>query len=345
MRKEPLIIHIAWPLKDDAMELIAKSDPRVRVAKATYVEPESRRDLRRKGHLDELAKESFPISKEYLDLARTAEVMYGFDYPTDLPKLAPKLKWVQLIGAGADHLKRYSGLFQSNVTVTALGGFSSRNVAEYAMSAILGHVKASKGYVLAQPKKQWNRLSTDTVYGKTVGIIGLGRIGGFVAQFSKAFDMRVLACRRSAEKQPPGNVDAVYAPERLLEMLPLCDFVIVATALTPETHGLIGEPQLRAMKKTALIVNIARGEVVREQALIKALSEGWIAAAHLDVFEHEPLPPEDPLWDMPNVIVTPHSSVMMHAFAEKGVRFFIEQIQRYLAGEPLLYVVDKQKGY
>ncbi len=345
MRTEPLHILLTWPMPDDAMRLIAQADSRVRVAKAAYVEPEARRDLRRKRQVAELAQQPFPIPQDFLEQARTAEVMYGLDFPTDLPKLAPKLKWVQLIGAGADHLPGGSGILESGIVVTSMGGFSSRNIAEYVLNAMLSHVKLSKAFVLAQPKKEWKRLGGDTLHGKTVGIVGLGRIGGFVAQFAKAFDMRVLACRRSPDAKAPQHADAVFSPERLSQMLPQCDFVVIATALTPETRGLIGEKALRAMKTSALLINVARGEVVDEPALIRALREGWIAAAHLDVFQHEPLPPENPLWDMPNVTITPHSSAVMPGFAQEGVKVFIEQIRRYLAGEPLRYVVDRQKGY
>ncbi len=324
---------------------MAQADPCVRVVRAQYVEPEARRDLRRKGLIGELARHPFAPSNEFIEHARIAEVMYGFDFPTDVPKMAPRLKWVQLIGAGADHLSGGSGLFESDILVTKLGGPSLRNIAEYVMNAMLSHVKLTKTYILAQPKKEWTRLSGDTIGGKTVGIVGLGRIGSFVAQFSKAFDMRVLACRRSFDGAPQPNVDEVFPTDRLLEMLPLCDFVVVATALTPETRGLIGERELRAMKKTALFINIARGEVVDEPVLIRALSEGWIAAAHLDVFQQEPLPPESPLWEMPNVTMTPHSSAAMPGLAIGRLHIFAEQIRRYLAGEPLLYVVDKKKGY
>jgi phosphoglycerate dehydrogenase-like enzyme len=276
---------------------------------------------------------------------QAAEVIYGLDFPTGLPKLAPKLKWVQILGAGTDHLAGGSGLFESDIIITKLGGPSLPNIAEYVMGAMLSHVKLSKAYILAQPKRQWNRLSGDTLAGKTVGIVGLGRIGACVAQFSKAFSMRVLASRRSIGGAPEPHVDVLYPADRLLEMLPQCDFVVVAAALTPETRNLIGERELRAMKKTALLVNVARGEEVDEQALIRALKEQWIAAAHLDVFQQEPLPPSSPLWDMPNVTITPHASAALPGLAMGRMHIFADQIRRYLAGKPLLYVVDKQKGY
>ncbi|MBM4406176.1 MAG: D-2-hydroxyacid dehydrogenase [Chloroflexi bacterium] len=345
MRTDPLRVVCTWPVKDDEMKVIAGADPCVRVTQAPYVEPEARRDLRRKGALDEIAGQPFPPSAEFLEQVKTAEVVYGLDFPTGFPKLAPKLKWVQILGAGTDHLPGGSGLFESSIIVTKLGGPSLPNIAEYVMSAMLDHVKLSKAYILNQPKMQWTRLPTDTLAGKTVGIVGLGRIGGFVARFSKAFSMRVLASRRTMGGAPEPDVDALYPPNRLLEMLPQCDFIVVATALTPETRNLIGERELRAMKRSALLINVARGEVVDEPMLIRALKEGWIAAAHLDVFQQEPLPPSSPLWDMPNVTITPHASAVMPGLTAGRMQIFAEQIRRYLAGEPLMYVVDKKKGY
>ncbi len=345
MRTDLLRIVCTWPLKDDELQIIAQADQRVRVAQAPYVEPEAMRDLRRKGLLDELARQPFAPSSEFLELVRTAEVIYGLDFPTGFPKLAPKLKWVQVMGAGTDHLPGGTGLFESDVIITKLGGPSLPNIAEYVMHAMLSHVKLSKAYLLAQPKRQWTRMVGDSLAGKTVGIVGLGRIGVFVARFAKAFSMRVLASRRTIGGAPQPNVDVLYPSDKLGEMLPQCDFVVVATALTPETRNLIGEPELRAMKKSALLINIARGEVVDEPVLIRALQEGWIAAAHLDVFQQEPLPPSSVLWDMPNVTITPHASAAMPGLAMGRMHIFAEQIRRYLAGEALLYVVDKKKGY
>ena len=167
-------------------------------------------------------------------------------------------------------------------------------------------------------QRTWTRLPMDTLMGKTLGIIGLGRIGSDTALLAKPFGMRILASKRTPSSELPPNVDQLYPADALREMLPQCDFVLI---------------------------NVARGAVVDEEALIRALKEGWIAGAGLDVFEHEPLPPESPLWDMPNVLVTPHASAAVARYAYHAAQFFARNLRRYVAGEPLENIVDKSKGY
>jgi len=158
--------------------------------------------------------------------------------------------------------------------------------------------------------------------------------------------MRVVAVRRSATgREIPPAVDALYPADRLAEMLGESDFLVVAVALTPETQKLIGERELRAMKPNAYIINIARGSVIDEAALTRALKEGWIAGAGLDVFEKEPLPPESELWTLPNVILTPHVAGVMPDYNARAAEVFCKNLRRYLAGQPLINVIDRTRGY
>ena len=337
-------VLVTWPIDEEALSVIQDADPRAEVRQVGWVEAEDRRDMRRKGQLEELRRDAPPLPPDFAEAIREAEVIYGLDYPTGLPSLAPKLRWVQMIGAGVDHLKG-TGIMESDVTVTALGGFSSLNIAEYVVTQMLNHVKHTKQYILNAPKGEWTRIPMDTLEGKTVGVVGLGRIGAETARLCKPFRMRILASRRTPSEDLPPNVDAMYPADGLEEMLPQCDFVVVAVALTPETRGMIGERELRLMKDQAFLVNVARGEVVDEDALIRALKEGWIAGAGLDVFRQEPLPPGHPLWEMPNVISTPHTSGAVARYAFHAARYFAENLRRYLDGEPLMNVVDKSKGY
>ncbi len=337
-------VLFTWRVPEEFMGIAAGVDPRVRVAAAPYIEPEERRDLRRKGRLSELDSYPVAVPQELRDRLREADVIYGLDFPNGLPSLAPRLRWVQLIGAGADHLAG-TGLMESQVTITSTGGFSSRNIAEYCINLMLCHVKHTKEYILAQPAKGWNRIFVDSLAGKTVGIVGYGRIGSMVARFAKAFDMGVLAVRRTPAPEPPPHVDRMYAASGLVSMLPLCDFVVISVALTPETRQLIGQRELGMMKPSAYLINVARGEVVDEEALVEALRDGRIAGAGLDVFKVEPLPPGSPLWEMPSVIVTPHSSAAIANYASHAARYFAENLTRFMSGQPLMNVVDKRKGY
>ncbi|MFC1895751.1 D-2-hydroxyacid dehydrogenase, partial [Thermodesulfobacteriota bacterium] len=164
------------------------------------------------------------------------------------------------------------------------------------------------------------------------------------AKKAKALDMRVLGLRRHPDRPSP-NVNEMFGPGQLRALLEKSDWVVVTAALTHETLGMIGEPELKAMKRSAHIINIARGAVIREEALVRALQEGWIAGAGLDVFEQEPLPPESPLWAMENVVVTPHVAGNTPHYAERIVRIFVENLRRYRSGQPLINVVDKSLGY
>jgi phosphoglycerate dehydrogenase-like enzyme len=194
--------------------------------------------------------------------------------------------------------------------------------------------------------------------GATLGIAGYGSIGRAVANLARGFGTRVLATKRSpAEKRdagythpgagdPEGAIpERIYGPEGLAEMVGRCDYVVLCLPSTPDTDGVVGERVLRAMRPSAYLVNVGRGTVVDEPALVRALKEGWIAGAGLDVFAREPLPVESELWDLPNVICTPHVSNNTADYERDSLGFFAHNLRRYLAGEPLLNVVDLRRGY
>jgi phosphoglycerate dehydrogenase-like enzyme len=190
------------------------------------------------------------------------------------------------------------------------------------------------------------RIPPRELCGKTVGIIGMGHIGAAVAQRARAFGCRVLGIRRSFTARGPDAVaDEAVPPSDLDYLLGESDFVVIAAPLTPETRGLIGEAQLRAMKPSACLINVARGAIVDEPALIRALKEGWIAGAGLDVFVREPLPPESELWDLENLILTPHISGGTEIYSLRATEIFCANLRRYLAGQPLENVVDPNRGY
>jgi D-2-hydroxyacid dehydrogenase (NADP+) len=246
-----------------------------------------------------------------------AEILYGFiprgEQLMRLLELAPKLRWFQATSAGIDRLDEAGllPLLQSQgITITNVSGLHATPIGEYVLGVMLMFVKGAHRFVRAQGRREWLRYMPAELRGKTVGIVGMGAIGTEVARLAKAFGCRVLAVRRSARERrhdcPPA--DELLPLADLPYLLGESDYVVLATPLTSETRRLIGEAELRAMKPSACIINIARGGVVDEAALVRALKEGWIAGAGLDVFEQEPLPAESELWGLENVIISPHIS-------------------------------------
>lgn len=294
-------------------------------------------------------------------LEDTVEVLYTSYLPADLSR-APGLKWVQMHIAGVDHLLDHP-LMKSDILLTTTSGIHATPIAEYVFASILVFNRRVPQMLYYQsrrewPQGRWNLFARPELRDRTLGIIGYGSIGREVGRIARCFGMRVVATKCSVSQmrdvgyavQGTGDregalLDEAFPPERLSEMLSLCDYVVVAVPLTPETRKLIGEAELRTMKPSAYLVNISRGGTVDEGALIKALREGWIAGAGLDVFEEEPLPSDSPLYDLENVILSPHVSGFTLRYDERASDLFAENLRRYLAGEPLLNLVDKERGY
>jgi phosphoglycerate dehydrogenase-like enzyme len=279
--------------------------------------------------------------------AAEAEVFYyNYAFPrsiiADAVRTMPKLRWIHAINAGVDHLL-CPELIESDILFTNSVGAHAVSIAESVFGMLLFTVKRLGEHWDAQKERRWSRARKDELRGKTLGVIGLGHVGAEVARLGKAFGMRVVATRR--RPQPHPDVDDVWGADGLLQLLAQSDFVVMCAALTPETRGMIGAAQLRQMKPSATFVNIARGALVDEAALVQALREGWIAGACLDAFVQEPLAPEHPFWTLPNVFVTPHSSASTPQLTARALDIFVENARRYAAGEPLLNVVDKRLGY
>jgi phosphoglycerate dehydrogenase-like enzyme len=274
-----------------------------------------------------------------------AELHHALVGATTIRDAAPHLKWIQLTSAGADRLLG-SGFIEDGIVVTTVSGLHATPIGEFIIGAMLQFAKGANRTSRAQVRHEWTRFAPTELRGKTVGIIGIGHIGEEAARLAKAFGCRVIATRRSATSVTSAEyADEVRPADDLLRVLGESDYVVLSMPLTPETRGMIGERELRAMKPTAVLVNIARGPVTVEADLIRALSEGWIAGAALDVFDQEPLPPESPFWDMENVIVTPHISGGTEIYNARATRIFAGNLRRWLAGAPLENVVDPARGY
>lgn len=289
------------------------------------------------------------------------EIFYGMIPPRELARV-PRLRWVQLHSAGINHLYAHP-IWQSNVCVTTASGIHAVPIGEFVFALLLALARKLPLMTRLQarvewPRDKWNLFLGTELRGKTLGIVGYGSIGREVARIAKhGLAMRVLVMTRSEERRdhgyhepgvgdPEGTLPAAwFTREQLLELLAQSDCVLIAAPLTPETRGLIGARELRAMKPTAFLINIARGGIVNEDALARALQEHWIAGAALDVFEREPLPADSPLWRLDNVILAPHIAAATPHYDDRAVELFCENLRRYLRGDELLNRVNIQKGY
>jgi phosphoglycerate dehydrogenase-like enzyme len=293
------------------------------------------------------------------------DVLYTGMPPRDLSK-APGLKWVQLHMAGVNALRDHPLFTDTPVLLTTTSGVHAATIAEYAITVLLALAHRVPRMVEWQGKgvwppdeQRWSLFVPTELRGSTLGIIGYGSIGRELARIAKAaFGMTVLACKRNPTQREdegyalPGTGDphgalpeAWFPPEKLSELLARSDAVVMCAPLTKDTERMIGAAELRAMKASAYFVNVGRGATVDESALAKALSEKRIAGAAVDVFAQEPPPAGHPLYGLDNVIVSPHVSGFLPSYDDKCAELFAENLRRYLAGAPLLNLVDRAKGY
>lgn len=279
-----------------------------------------------------------PTDDERAALA-AADAILGLDLPLGLPALAPGLRWVQVIGSGVD-LCLPAGLPGSGVLVTNAAGVSAPAIAEFVIARLLEHWKLLREYAEAQERRHWEMRFGRRAAGRTIVVVGLGAIGGAVAGLARALGMRVVAVRRSC---PPGasdeRVDELHPAEQLRDVAGLGDAVVVCATGSPENESLISAEVFAAMRPDALFVNVSRGHLVDECALVRALEEGRIAAAALDVTRREPLPPDDPLWAVPNLRISPHSATTMDGYAAGFLELFRDNLERFVEGRPLRNVV------
>jgi phosphoglycerate dehydrogenase-like enzyme len=246
--------------------------------------------------------------------------------------LARKVKWVHSLSAGVENILSPE-LIASPVTLTNGRGVFRASLAEFAIGAMLFFAKDLRRMVRNQEAGRWEPFDIEMLDGQTLGIVGYGEIGRTTATLARAFNMRILALRR---RDP--NL-------QLEEMLAASDYVLVAVPNTPETRGMIGEPELNSMKSTAVIINVGRGPVIVETALVQALENKRIRGAALDVFDHEPLPDGHPFYSLDNVLLSPHCADHTVGWVELAVDMFVENFQRFQNGQPLQNIVDKKAGY
>jgi phosphoglycerate dehydrogenase-like enzyme len=248
------------------------------------------------------------------------------------------LRWLHTFSAGVDS-PAFQVIIDRGGMLTNSSGASAPSIAQYVVAMMLYRTKRIDEWRDQQRRREWTQLSPGELTEQTVGVIGTGAIGGEVARLAKAFGMRTIGMRRSDKRTP--HIDEQVTPRRLPHLLKQSDFVVLACPLTKETEGLIGERELKAMKPTSTLINVSRGRVVHEGALIRALEEGWIAGACLDVFTFEPLPESSPLWDLPNVIVTPHNSGPSPLNMGRAMAIFLDNLERFANGRKMRNLVLK----
>jgi len=260
--------------------------------------------------------------------------------------LSPRVRWVHTRSAGLDGLL-FPELVESAAPLTNGTGVFGESLGEFALAGILFFAKDLRRMVRNQSAGRWEPFSVAEIAGQTVAIIGYGDIGRAVASRARAMGMRVVSVKRHAP--PIGSTDGfaerIYTPDRICEVISLADYVVVAAPLTAETRGLIGEPQFAAMKPTAVVINLGRGPVIDEGAMVHALSGQRIRGAVLDVFDTEPLPDGHPFYRLENVLLSPHTADHTADWLERAMRLFLDNYARFAKGQPLLNLVDKKLGY
>jgi phosphoglycerate dehydrogenase-like enzyme len=343
---------VASPLKERLARRIAESDPRVELLWDPSLIPPARWPGDHRG--DPAFELDAAGRARWEELLSGAEVLYGLpgDQPAglaDAAARAPGLRWVQATAAGAGEQVRAAELPRDallRVTVTTAGGVHAVPLAEFALFGLLAVAKDVRQLVRDQASRTWGgRRATRELRSETLFVVGLGGIGLEVARLAKAFGMRTVGFKRTPAATPPPWTDELRTSDQLGATIHEADAVVLSLPATPATAGLIDRATIARMRQEAILVNLGRGAVIDEDALVEALRERRIAGAVLDVVTHEPLPPSSPLWQLDNVLLSPHTAALSPHEDERVVARFVENLHRYLAGEPLRNVVKPGNWY
>ncbi len=308
-------------------------------------------------HVEEL-REKFPNAEfvyartreEAAEAVRDVDVAFTPFLTPDMVASAPRLRWVHSSAAAVEGLLPLGELAKREITVTNSRGVQAIPIAEHVMGGLLVLARKFDRMLDAQRERRWiqNDLCDDwpwLLHGKRMTIVGLGTIGIEVARRAHAFGMKITGVRRRADQPRPRFIDRVVGTDQLDDALTGCDILVLSAPGVAATAGMIGAEQIALLAPHAVLVNVARGPVVHEQALLRALENGQLGGAVLDVFDREPLPADHSLWSMPNVVVTPHSSGFRASHWDEVVALFVDNLRRYRRGRPLRNVVDPTAGY
>jgi phosphoglycerate dehydrogenase-like enzyme len=344
------VVMITTPLEDELAQ-------RIRAAEPERIELIHRPDLLFPARYptDHYAPAGWARSPEdegeWRSLLKRAEVTWDFPMATDAGpfELSPNLKWVQTTSAGVGQLVKRLGVQDADLIVTTASGVHGEPLSEFVFAALLFHAKQFQLLQERQRNHEWVKFCAGRLDGKTIAIFGPGRIGRQIAKNARSFGMTVWAMARTHDPARAAElgVDRLFARDQIKEMLAGADAVVLCTPHTPETEGLLGPDEVAAMKPGTVLVNIARGVVIDEAAMISALKSGQIAFAALDVFNQEPLPPTSELWDLPNVLSNAHSASNADSENAKITNLFIANLHAYLDGrfDAMSPVLDKARMY
>lgn len=344
-----VLIPDAWDTRpraavDADARALAALDPRIEVVDLKYVDPDGMRSKRGADPGADLSHLIPPLTPEQQAAFERVEVVLTLDLPYSIGTVAPRLRWVQSIGAGVSQLTS-AGLADAGVRLTSGAGVNAVSISEFVLARLLQFWKRLPEIDAYSAERRWQPTFGREVSGLTLGVVGLGAIGRQVALRGRALGMRVLGQRRTAR---PGDtdpdVDQLFGPGDLLELAGQCDAVVAAVPETPDTIDIFDAAFFASLRPDAFFVNVGRGSAVVEPALLDALSSGNLAGAALDVVREEPLPPASPLWDVPNLLISPHSATAVSSYWGNVHALFRDNLRRYLDGQPLRNEVDARTG-
>jgi phosphoglycerate dehydrogenase-like enzyme len=344
MADEQLRVLIASPLEPQHVARIEAAGPRVSVLYEPGLLPVPRYPADHTGVARALSAAELGA---WAALRAQADVSFDFDWqaPEDMVANCPRLRWVQATSAGIGGFLDRTGLAGTGLVFTTAAGVHGVPLAEFALLGLLYFAKGMPALAEAKAARRWQRYAGSQVAGSRVLLVGLGGAGRTVARLLAAAGVEVCGAGRPGHRYDVPGVASYVASDQLHQVLPGVDALVLACPLTEQTRGLIGAAELALMRRGSVLVNISRGPVVDEEALVSALQAGHLGGACLDVFATEPLPAGSPLWDMPNVIVSPHSAATVAAENGLITDLFIDNLQRWLAGKPLRNAYDRSAGY
>lgn len=342
---EKPVILISSPLEDEHVARIRREGgDRVSVVHESDLLPTPRYIADHKGAARTVTPE---MRTRWNGLLAEADILFDFDLldPANLPRNAPRVRWVQATSSGIGEFLRSTGLIQSDIIFTTAAGVHARPLAEFSMLGLLHFFRDVPYLNRTKQAKHWERYTVRGLAGSRILVIGLGAVGQAIASDAAHFGVEVWGMRHSKGGALPPGVTKMVEKSGLREALAQVDALILACPLTEETRLLVERADIAAMKPGGVVVNVARGAVINEEALADALQSGHIAGAALDAFTVEPLPKESRLWDLPNVIISPHSASTVAAENGRIVDIFLDNLERYLSGTPLRNQFERARGY
>jgi glyoxylate/hydroxypyruvate reductase A len=342
--REPVRVLIASALEREYVDRIAAVDPAIDVLYAPELLPVPRYQADHHGPPRDLTAADLGRWRSMLS---AAQVSFDFDWlsPADMKGNCPDLRWVQATSSGIGQFLEKTGLNRTDITFTTAAGVHAIPLAEFALTGVLYFVKELPLLAERQAAHHWERYTTRQLAGRRAVVVGLGQIGRKVADVFSALGVEVWGVARDPENTKHTSVTRVVSLSAIDEVLPGADSIVLCCPLTPQTRGLLDERRLRLLPAGAVVVNIARGPVIDEPALVASLADGHLGGACLDVAAVEPLSPGSPLWDMRNVIISPHSASTVDQENAALTELFCANLRRWLDGQPLRNLYSREKGY